>query len=115
MRARQAEAALGLMAAWLTSGLADWLDRLLAPLPPLRRVHHFLDALRQSVAQHAQSIDRDTRWLQQIALANIGGIDAELCGNLIQRRFEGEAHVNRAVAAHRATCRLIGEHAVAVV
>ena len=53
--------------------------------------------------------------LQQIALANLSGIHADLGRQFVQLRFESKAHVDRAVAAHGAAGGLVGQHAVAVI
>ena len=82
---------------------------------PSRALDRFLDALWQSVALHAQAVDRDAGRLEQIALANLGGIQSYFGGKFVQLRFEGEADVDGAVTAHGSADRLVGQDAVAVV
>ena len=53
-------------------------------LLPARAFDNFLDALRQAVALHAQAIDGHARWLEQIALADLGRIKPQLGGQFVQ-------------------------------
>ena len=91
------------------------LGQLTLALFPAGALDHFLDALGQAVALHAQAVHRDAGRLEQIVLANLGGIHADLGGQFVELRFEGKADVDRAVAAHGAADRLVGQHAIAVV
>ena len=91
------------------------LGQLAVALLPTRALNRLLDALRQSVTLHTQAVHRDARRLQQIALPYLRWIHRNLRSEFIQLRFEGEAHVNGAVAAHGSARRLVGQHAVTVV
>src|SRR5207245_127283 len=72
-------------------------------------------AIRTAIALHAQPVDGDTRRLEQIATSNLRGINAQLRADLIELRFEGEAHVHGAMSTHGAAGRLVGQHAITVV
>ena len=52
---------------------------------------------------------------QQIAAADFGGIHSNFRSEFVQLRFESEANVHRAVAAHSAAGGLVREHAVSVI
>src|SRR5581483_6565759 len=82
---------------------------------PAGAVNDLVDALRQTVALHAQAVHRDAGRLEQIAAADFGGIKAELLRKLVQLRLESEADIHRSVTAHGATDGLVGQHTIAVV
>ena len=84
-------------------------------LAPFGAREDLLDTFGQAVALHAQAVDGDGRRLEQIAAANFGGIHADGRGEFVELRFEGEADIHGAVAAHGAAGGLVGEHAIAVV
>src|SRR6267154_204916 len=86
-----------------------------AALYPFRFPGDDVNALRQAVALDAEAVHRDARWLQQVLAANLHRIHANLDGEFIELRFEGEANVDGAVSAHRAARRLVGEHAIPVI
>ena len=91
------------------------LAQLAFALLPSGAFNHLLNRFRQAIALHAQAVDGDTGWLEQIAAPNLGRINAQLGANLIELRLEGKAHIDRAVPAHGSACRLVGQHAIAVV
>ncbi len=84
-------------------------------LAPLRTIDHLVDALRQAITLHAQSIHRDARRLQQIATPNLGRVHIQLQRELIQLRLESKANIHGPMSAHGAADGLIGEHAISVV
>src|SRR5579864_3400147 len=85
------------------------------PLLPLGTLNSFLDAFGQAVALHAQAVDCDAWRLQQIALTDLRRVHADLCGQLVELRFEREADVDGTVAPHGAACGLVGQDTVTVV
>src|ERR1700674_2996152 len=91
------------------------LRQLALALFPTRARNNFFDALGQSVTLHAETVHRDARRLEQIALTNLGGIHSHLGCKFVQLRFEGESYIHGAVAAHRSANRLVGQDAVAVI
>ena len=91
------------------------LRQLALALFPSGSRNDLIDALRQSIAQHAQAIHRDGRRLQQVHAPHFGRIEFELGRDLVHLRLEGKAHVDGAVPAHSAAGRLVGQHAIAVV
>ena len=88
---------------------------LASALAPAGALDDFIYAFGKTIALHAESVDGDTRRLEQVTTANFWGIEIYLCGKFIKLRFEGEANVDGAVPTHGAARGLVGEHAVAVV
>ena len=86
----------------------------LAALPAARLLDP-VDAFRQAIALHHQVVLGEAELRHQVPAPDLERIEAQLLGHLVHQVLEGEAHVDRAVAAHGAAGRRVGEHAVAVV
>ena len=84
-------------------------------LRPAGAFDHPFDAFRQAIAGDAQAVHGDARRPQQIATANLDGIESRVVRERVEHSLKGEAHVDGAVAPHGAAGGLVGEHAIAVV
>ena len=73
-----------------------------------------VEAFGQAVAVHHQIVvGEGRRARQQVGAAHGERIEAERARHVVEQAFEGEADIDRAVAAKRAARRRVGEHALA--
>ena len=90
--------------------------RQLAPaLAPARSGFDAIETLGQAIRVDLQVVDRPVRHGQQIGAANREGVEARFVRHAVEQRFERMAHVDRAVAAHRAVRRCVRVDTQAVV
>ena len=83
----------------------------LALLAPARGLDDLVDALAEPDRRHRQVVRRLGEGLVDDAPPQVGGIEAELLGGLVELALQREARLGRAVAALGAAGRLVGEDA----
>ncbi len=71
--------------------------------------HHRLDAGPQAHRADAQPVGGDGAGLGEHAAAQVGGVDAQVAGDLVELDLEAEARLRRAVAPLRPAGGLVGE------
>ncbi len=86
-----------------------------APLAPARCGFDGVQALRQAIGIDLQVVERAVRRRDEVGATHRERVEAEPLGHLVEQRFEGEAHVHRAVAAHGAARRQVGIDTIAAI
>ena len=74
-----------------------------------------VEALAETARVHLQVVDRAVRSVDQVRASHRERIEPQLAGHRVEHRLERVAHVDRAVAAHRAVGRRVRVDAEAVV
>ena len=75
---------------------------------PTRRLFDPVQARRQAVGIDLQVVQRAVRRVDQVGAAHGERVQIEQRRHLVEQRLEGMAHVDRAMAAHRAARRQVG-------
>ena len=83
-------------------------------LPPSRRRHHPVDALTEAGGRDREVVDRLAVGRHGVAMAHLGGVEAEALGDPVQVDLEGKAGLGSPVTALRPAGRLVREDAAAL-
>jgi hypothetical protein len=75
--------------------------------PSSRRALDGVEALQEPVRRDAQLVDGARALADEVAAAELDGVDAEPLGDLVELHLEREARLHAAVAALRAARRLV--------